>query len=179
MDFIEADINDAAAIAEACREVECIFHEAAIPSVPRSVEDPVSSNCAGVSGTVQLLVAAKDAQVRRVVLCGFFIRIWQRSDAAEIRRYGPNPISPYAVSKLAGEFYMQSFARRLWTGDSDDSVLQCLRPVSGPHFRVLRCVGEVFAEDAGRRDAHHLWRRRTEPRFHLYRERGPRESTGF
>ena len=70
MDFIEADINDAAAMAEACREVECIFHEAAIPSVPRSVEDPVSSNHAGVSGTVQLLVAAKNAKVRRVVYAG-------------------------------------------------------------------------------------------------------------
>ena len=70
MDFIEADINDAAEVARACRGVECIFHEAAIPSVPRSIEDPVTSNHAGVSGTVQLLVAAKNAKVRRVVYAG-------------------------------------------------------------------------------------------------------------
>jgi UDP-glucose 4-epimerase len=111
MDFIEADINDLAAVAKACRGVECIFHEAAIPSVPRSIEDPVTSNHAGVSGTVQLLVAAKDAKVRRVVYAGSSSVYGNTPTLPKQEQMQPNPISPYAVSKLAGELYMQSFNR--------------------------------------------------------------------
>jgi UDP-glucose 4-epimerase len=111
MDFIEADINDPAAIADACRGVQCIFHEAAIPSVPRSVEDPVASNHAGVSGTVQLLVAAKDAKVRRVVYAGSSSVYGNTPTLPKCEDMRPNPISPYAVAKLAGELYMQSFTR--------------------------------------------------------------------
>ena len=111
MDFIEADINDPAAVAEACRDVECIFHEAAIPSVPRSVEDPVASNHAGVSGTVRLLVAAKDAKVRRVVYAGSSSVYGNTPTLPKCEGMRPNPISPYAVAKLAGELYMQSFTR--------------------------------------------------------------------
>ncbi len=111
MDFIEADINDAAAVAGACRGVECIFHEAAIPSVPRSIEDPVTSNHAGVSGTVQLLVAAKNEKVRRVVYAGSSSVYGNTPTLPKQEQMQPSPISPYAVSKLAGELYMQSFAR--------------------------------------------------------------------
>jgi UDP-glucose 4-epimerase len=109
MELIEADINDAAAVAQACREVDCIFHEAAIPSVPRSVEDPVTSNFAGVSGTVQLLTAAKDARVRRVVFAGSSSVYGNAPSLPKSEEMAPHPISPYAVSKLAGEFYLQSF----------------------------------------------------------------------
>jgi UDP-glucose 4-epimerase len=111
MDFIEADINDTAAVAGACRGVECIFHEAAIPSVPRSIEDPVASNHAGVSGTVQLLVAAKNAKVRRVVYAGSSSVYGNTPTLPKSEQMQPSPISPYAVAKLAGEFYMQSFTR--------------------------------------------------------------------
>jgi UDP-glucose 4-epimerase len=111
MDFIEADINDPVAVAEACREVKCIFHEAAIPSVPRSVEDPVSSNHAGVSGTVQLLVAARDARVRRVVYAGSSSVYGNASTLPKCEDMRPSPISPYAVAKLTGELYMQSFTQ--------------------------------------------------------------------
>ena len=111
MDFIEADINDAEAVAKACSGVECIFHEAAIPSVPRSIEDPVASNYAGVSGTVQLLVAAKDAKVRRVVYAGSSSVYGNTPTLPKQEQMQPSPISPYAVTKLAGELYMQSFAR--------------------------------------------------------------------
>ena len=111
MDFIEADINDAEAVAKACSGVECIFHEAAIPSVPRSIEDPVASNYAGVSGTVQLLVAAKNAKVRRVVYAGSSSVYGNTPTLPKQEQMQPSPISPYAVTKLAGELYMQSFNR--------------------------------------------------------------------
>jgi UDP-glucose 4-epimerase len=111
MDFIEADINDASAVAEACRGVDCVFHEAAIPSVPRSIEDPVASNYAGVSGTVQLLVAARNAKVRRVVYAGSSSCYGNTPTLPKTEDMIPSPISPYAVAKLAGELYMQSFTR--------------------------------------------------------------------
>jgi UDP-glucose 4-epimerase len=111
MDFIEADINDAEAVTRACHGVDCIFHEAAIPSVPRSIEDPVASNYAGVSGTVQLLVAAKDAKVRRVVYAGSSSVYGNTPTLPKQEQMQPSPISPYAVTKLAGELYMQSFTR--------------------------------------------------------------------
>ncbi len=111
MELIEADINDAAAVAQACREVDCIFHEAAIPSVPRSVEDPVGSNYAGVSGTVQLLVAAREAHVRRVVFAGSSAVYGNTPTLPKSEDMPPQPISPYAVSKLAGEYYLKSFTQ--------------------------------------------------------------------
>jgi len=111
MDFIEADINDAQAVAQACRGVECIFHEAAIPSVPRSIEDPVATNYASVSGTVQLLLAAKNAKVQRVIYAGSSSVYGNTPTLPKSEHMQPCPISPYAVAKLAGELYMQSFAK--------------------------------------------------------------------
>jgi nucleoside-diphosphate-sugar epimerase len=109
MDFIEADLNDASACAAACREVAIVFHEAAIPSVPRSVLDPVSTNDANVSGTLQLLIAARDAKVRRVVYAGSSSAYGDTPTLPKHEKMLPDPISPYAVSKLAGEYYMKSF----------------------------------------------------------------------
>jgi UDP-glucose 4-epimerase len=109
MDFIEADINDAAAVATACREVECIFHEAALPSVPRSIEDPVASNHACVSGTVQLLLAAKNAKVKRVIYAGSSSVYGNTPTLPKSEHMQPSPISPYAVAKLSCELYMKSF----------------------------------------------------------------------
>jgi UDP-glucose 4-epimerase len=111
MDFIEADLNDAAACAQACKGVEVVFHEAAIPSVPRSVEDPILTNDANVSATLQLLVAARDAKVRRVVYAGSSSAYGDAPSLPKHEEMLPNPISPYAVSKLAGEYYMKSFYR--------------------------------------------------------------------
>jgi UDP-glucose 4-epimerase len=111
MDFIEADLNDAGACAAACRGVDVVFHQAAIPSVPRSVVDPISTNDANVSGTLQLLVAARDAKVRRVVYAGSSSAYGDAPSLPKHEAMLPDPISPYAVSKLTGEYYMKSFYR--------------------------------------------------------------------
>jgi UDP-glucose 4-epimerase len=111
MELIEGDLNDPAAAAEAVKGVEYIFHEAAIPSVPRSVLDPIGSNHANVSATVELMTAAKDAGVRRVVYAGSSSAYGDTPTLPKKEDMLPGPISPYAVSKLAGELYMQSFAR--------------------------------------------------------------------
>jgi UDP-glucose 4-epimerase len=91
--------------------VDCIFHEAALPSVPRSVLDPISSNRANVDGTLNLLVAARDAKVRRVVYAASSSAYGDTPTLPKHEGMTPNPISPYAVAKLTGELYMRSFWR--------------------------------------------------------------------
>ncbi len=111
IDFRGADILDNAAIADACRGVDYIFHEAAIPSVPKSVKDPVSCNRACVDGTVSVLVAARDAKVKRVVYAASSSAYGDTPTLPKHEDMTPNPISPYAVAKLAAEYYMTSFYR--------------------------------------------------------------------
>ena len=111
MEFVEGDLADGAVCREVCAGIEVIFHEAALPSVPRSVIDPVGSNVACVDATVQLLWAAKEAGVRRVVYAASSSAYGDTPTLPKHEGMLPNPISPYAVAKLAGEYYMRSFAR--------------------------------------------------------------------
>lgn len=111
IDFREADLADLDALHDACRGVDYIFHEAAIPSVPKSVLDPLGSNRANVDGTVHLLLAAKDAKVKRVVYAASSSAYGDTPTLPKHEEMVPNPISPYAVAKLAGEYYMASFYR--------------------------------------------------------------------
>jgi UDP-glucose 4-epimerase len=111
MEFLEGDLADPAACAKACAGVEIVFHEAALASVPRSVADPVSTNVACVDATLNLLVAARAAGVRRVVYAGSSSAYGDTPTLPKCEDMIPNPISPYAVAKLAGEHYMRVFAR--------------------------------------------------------------------
>jgi UDP-glucose 4-epimerase len=111
IDFRRADINDAAAMADACREVDYVLHQAAIPSVPRSIVDPLANNRANIDGTLQLLVAARDARVKRVVYASSCALYGDSPALPKHEGMMPSPISPYAVAKLAGEYYMTSFFR--------------------------------------------------------------------
>ena len=111
IELIEADLNDAAAAAEACRGADYVLHQAAIPSVPRSVVDPMESNRANVDGTLSLLIAARDAKVKRVVYASSSSLYGDTPTLPKREDMLPSPISPYAVSKLTGEYYMTSFYR--------------------------------------------------------------------
>src|SRR5215470_11251019 len=111
IDFRQADLLDAAAMNEACQGVDFVFHQAAIPSVPKSVLDPVGNNRANVDGTVNLLVAARDAKVKRVVYAASSAAYGDTPTLPKREGMTPSPISPYAVAKLAGEHYMASFYR--------------------------------------------------------------------
>ena len=111
MEFIEGDLTDPAVCAKACKGVEIVFHEAALASVPRSVADPVGTNLHCVTATLNVLVAARDAGVRRVVYAGSSSAYGDTPTLPKHEGMLPNPISPYAVAKLAGEQYMRAFAR--------------------------------------------------------------------
>jgi nucleoside-diphosphate-sugar epimerase len=111
IDFREADLLDLDAMHSACRGVDYVFHQAAIPSVPKSVLDPLGSNRANVDGTVNILVAARDAKVRRVMYAASSSAYGDTPTLPKHEEMVPNPISPYAVAKLASEHYMASFYR--------------------------------------------------------------------
>ena len=111
IDFQEADILNLDAMHKACAGVDFVLHQAAIPSVPKSVLDPLGSNRANVDGTVNLLVAARDAKVKRVVYAASSSAYGDTPTLPKHEGMKPDPISPYAVAKLASEQYMVSFYR--------------------------------------------------------------------
>jgi nucleoside-diphosphate-sugar epimerase len=111
VDFRQADLNDAEAVASACKGVEIIFHEAAIPSVPRSVADPVTSHHANLQGTFSLLEAARQAGVRRIVYAASSSAYGNQPGFPRVETMRPEPVSPYAVQKQVGELYLQSYWR--------------------------------------------------------------------
>jgi len=111
IDFREVDILDLDAMKLACTGVDYVLHQAAIPSVPKSVLDPIGSNRANVDGTVNVLVAARDAKVKRVVYAASSSAYGDTPTLPKHERMTPDPISPYAVAKLASEHYMISFYR--------------------------------------------------------------------
>jgi len=111
MEFVEGDLADPAVCAKVCAGVEVVFHEAALASVPRSVADPVATNVNCVDATLNVLVAARAAGVRRVVYAGSSSAYGDTPTLPKREDMLPNPISPYAVAKLAGEQYMRAFAR--------------------------------------------------------------------
>lgn len=111
IDFRQADLLDLDAMHDACAGMEFVLHQAAIPSVPKSVLDPLGSNRANVDGTLNLLVAARDAKVKRVVYAASSSAYGDTPTLPKHEDMCPNPISPYAVAKLASEHYMISFYR--------------------------------------------------------------------
>ncbi|MCA9144565.1 MAG: NAD-dependent epimerase/dehydratase family protein [Planctomycetaceae bacterium] len=109
IEFIEGDIGDPSVVAKAVVGVDCIFHEAALASVPLSVERPLDSNRACVTGTVNILDQAQRAGVRRVVYAGSSAAYGDRPSSSKRESDMPMILSPYAAAKLAGELYCQAF----------------------------------------------------------------------
>ncbi len=111
IDFREGDLLDLPSVRSACEGVEYVLHQAAIPSVPKSVADPLTSHLANADGTLHLLIAARDARVRRVIYAASSSAYGDTPTLPKREDMPSNPISPYAVAKLTGELYMQSFYR--------------------------------------------------------------------
>jgi nucleoside-diphosphate-sugar epimerase len=111
IDFIQASVGDSKALARALEDVELILHEAAIPSVPRSVEKPVETHEASVNATFALLLAARDRKVRRLVYAASSSAYGDQPELPKREDMRPDPLSPYAVAKLVGEYYCQVFTR--------------------------------------------------------------------
>jgi UDP-glucose 4-epimerase len=111
VDVVEGDLRDPVAVRRAVAGVDGVFHEAALRSVPRSVDDPLSSNEVNVTGTLVLLLACREARVRRLVYASSSSVYGDDPTLPKVETLPTQPISPYAVSKLAAEHYCQTFAR--------------------------------------------------------------------
>lgn len=111
IELVEGDLADPAVCQRACQGVRAILHEAALPSVPKSVADPVASHRSNIQGTFNLLVAAKDANVQRFVYAGSSSAYGESETLPKVESMPSSPLSPYAVQKLTGEFYCTVFAR--------------------------------------------------------------------
>jgi nucleoside-diphosphate-sugar epimerase len=109
--FMQGDITDRTTVQEAVKGVDYILHQAALPSVQRSVEDPLISNLVNVEGTLNVLVAARDAGVKRVVYASSSSVYGDSPQLPKVEDMAANPLSPYAVSKLAAEAYCRTFTR--------------------------------------------------------------------
>src|SRR5205809_3079075 len=111
VEFLEGDLADQACAERAVQGVDFVLHQAAIPSVPRSVKDPITSNRANVDATLNVLVAARDAGVKRVVFAGSSSAYGNTPTLPKREDMPNNPLSPYALQKVVGEQYLQMFTR--------------------------------------------------------------------
>lgn len=111
VDFIQASLTDQRAVSRALQDVELVFHEAAIPSVPRSVAKPTETHEASVNATFSLLLAARDQKIRRLVYAASSSAYGDQPELRKREDMRPDPLSPYAVAKLVGEYYCQVFSR--------------------------------------------------------------------
>ncbi len=109
VDFLEGDLADLAVAQRAVQGMDYVLHQAAIPSVPRSVEDPITSNRANIDATLNVLVAARDAKIKRVVYAGSSSAYGNTETLPKREDMPTHPLSPYALQKLVGEQYMQLF----------------------------------------------------------------------
>ena len=111
IELIEGDIRSFHIVQKAVKGIDVILHEAALPSVPRSINDPITSNEVNVVGTLNILDAAKENNVKRVVYASSSSVYGDNPELPKHEGMMPNPLSPYAVSKLAGEKYCQVYSR--------------------------------------------------------------------
>ncbi|HSL98516.1 MAG TPA: SDR family oxidoreductase [Candidatus Limnocylindria bacterium] len=125
-ELVEGDLRDLEVTRRATGGVEYVLHQGALPSVPRSVADPVLSNEINVGGTVNLLIAARDAGVRRVIFAASSSAYGDTPELPKRESMTPNPKSPYAAQKLAGEHYMRIFYE-----------VYCVETVSLRYFNVF------------------------------------------
>ena len=107
--FQEADLQDLAAMQKACEGIDYVLHQAALASVPRSVKDPLGSHNSNINGTLNVLLAARDAGVKRIVYAASSSAYGDQPTQPKHEEMLPQPLSPYAVQKLTCEYYIQSF----------------------------------------------------------------------
>jgi UDP-glucose 4-epimerase len=146
IDFRQADITDIAAIEEACEGIDYVFHEAAIPSVPRSVADPLGTHGPNITGTLNVLEAARKAGVKRVVYAASSSAYGASVELPKTETMRPEPISPYAVQKLAGEHYAASYARVYGLGTVSLRYFNVFGPRQDPTSQYSGVLARFIAQ---------------------------------
>jgi UDP-glucose 4-epimerase len=109
IEFVKASITDLNILQDTFKGFDYVFHEAALPSVPRSIKEPLLTNQVNINGTLNVLIAAKDAGVKKVIYASSSSVYGDTPTLPKTEKMIPHPLSPYAVSKLAGEYYCSVF----------------------------------------------------------------------
>nr|QNO55463.1 ADP-L-glycero-D-manno-heptose-6-epimerase [Methanosarcinales archaeon ANME-1 ERB7] len=109
IEFVKGSVTDLDLLRKIFKGADYVFHQAAIPSVPRSIKDPVSTNEANVTGTLKVLIAARDCSVKKVIFASSSSAYGDTPELPKREDMNPNPLSPYAVTKLIGEYYCNVF----------------------------------------------------------------------
>ncbi len=109
IELVKGSVTDLDLLRKVFKGADYVFHQAAIPSVPRSIKDPVSTNEANVTGTLNVLIAARDCSVKKVIFASSSSAYGDTPELPKREDMNPNPLSPYAVTKLVGEYYCNVF----------------------------------------------------------------------
>ena len=176
VEFLEGDLADADFARRAVDGCEFVLHQAAIPSVPRSVKDPVTSHRANVDATLNVLVAARDAGVRRLVFAGSSSAYGNTPTLPKHEEMPNSPLSPYALQKVVGEQYLQMFTTLYGFETVSIRYFNVFGPrqdPSSPYSGVISVFATALLEN---RSADDLRRRRADARLHLRRQRRRRRA---
>jgi UDP-glucose 4-epimerase len=152
VEFIQGDVTDPATVATAVKGVDCVFHEAALASVPRSVERPLDTNAACVTGTLTVLDESRKAGVRRLVYAASSSAYGDQPTSSKRETDLPAPISPYGAAKLAGELYCQAFSATYGFETVGIRYFNVFGPRQDPHSQYSAVIPLfITAMLAGRR----------------------------
>ncbi len=146
VELIEGDLLDEENCLEACRDAELVFHQAAIGSVPRSIEDPTYTNDVNIRGTLNLLLAARNAGVNRLVYACSSSIYGNSGDAPKIETQALLPASPYAISKLAGEQYCKVFAEEYGLETVSLRYFNVFGPRQDPQSRYAAVIPKFIGQ---------------------------------
>lgn len=109
IEFVDGDVRDYWTVSQAVQGVDYVLHQAALPSVPRSVENPLTSNVVNIDGTLNVLEASRQAKVKKFVLASSSSIYGESEELPKHEKMTPAPLSPYAITKLTGEYYCQAY----------------------------------------------------------------------
>ena len=149
--FMKASITDLEAVRKAVHEADCVIHLAARTSVPRSMKDPLDTNRVNVDGTLNVLVAARDAKVKRIVFAASSAVYGETPTLPKLESMPPAPISPYGTTKYVGELYAQVFGKCYGLENVSLRYFNIFGPrqdPSSPYSGVLSRFATAFLEDA-------------------------------
>jgi len=144
--FVNGSITDQPLLQDACRDADGIFHEAAITSVPRSVKDPLASNETNVNGTLNVLVAAQKCGAKKIVYASSSSVYGDTPTLPKREDMVPNPKSPYAITKLTGEYYLKVFHELYGMDTASLRYFNVFGPRQDPHSEYSAVIPKFITK---------------------------------
>ena len=178
IEFVEADMGVPEVARSVVKGIDVVLHEGALPSVPRSVDDPDLTHQHCVDATFTLLMAARDARVKRFVYAASSSAYGDTPTLPKVETMRPDPLSPYAVGKLVGEYYCSVFSKVFGLETISLRYFNVFGPGQDPASQYAAAIPAFVTAILREQASDHLRRRRAEPRLHLHRQRRARQSAG-